>query len=201
MFTMMAHGYVARQPELVQVNAHAVKIEFDLLDKRNVRSGNDWKQVTESVRFVAWNDDARRLAEQLLPGKTLSVTGQQETSWWTDASGAEKHRTLFKVLSFQFDSTWDRQQQPQRQPDQGHAQANGRGYAPQGGGGRNAPGQQFERAAPERSNRFQPRNANAGSDFDQGPSDGYAAPERRPLPLPARNSNADHADSNGFVRY
>jgi single-stranded DNA-binding protein len=193
---MMAHGYVAKQPELQQFNANTVKVEFDLLDKRYIRVNSEWKQVIESAKFVAWGDDARRLSEQLIPGRTLSVTGQQETSRWTDDQGTERHKTVYKVLSFQFDPAPERQQQ--RQAENAHGEGNSRGYQPQGGSGRGATGQQ---AGPgqDRDNRFQPR-ASAQAPAPTS-SDRHPVEERRLRPLPVRSNNPEFADSNGFVSY
>lgn len=196
---MMAHGYVAKQPELQQINANTVKIEFDLLDKRYIRANGEWKQVIESAKFVAWGDDAMRLSEQLIPGRTLSVTGQQETSRWTDEQGGERHRILYKVLSFQFDQVADRQHQ--RQAENAHGESNGRGYQPHGGSGRSGPGHQQAAPGPDRGSRFQPRAPAPEQEPVPTRSARHPAEERRPLPLPAQANNAANADCNGFVRY
>lgn len=102
MITVIAVGYCPRQPELRVLSETAVKCEFEVLSKRNVKEGGNWVSVIESATFVAWNDQARRLAEHLTAGREITATGRQETSRWTDATGVKKSRVVFRLTDFEF---------------------------------------------------------------------------------------------------
>lgn len=102
MITIVAVGYCPRQPELRVLSESAVKCEFEVLTKRNSREGGAWVTVIESATFVAWNDQARTLAEHLTAGREITAMGRQETQRWTDGAGVNKKRIVHKLTDFEF---------------------------------------------------------------------------------------------------
>lgn len=97
MIIVTADGYCAKQPVLTQINATTVKCEFAVISKRNVREDGQWTTVNEVATFVAWNDQARYVADKLVPGVELTAVGRQETSRWESAEGP-RSRVLFSLL-------------------------------------------------------------------------------------------------------
>lgn len=172
---LIAEGYVAKQPALVVVSQSAVKLEFTVLEKRSSKEQGEWVQVTEAATFVAWNDDARFLAEQLSPGRELQAVGRQETSRWTDATQQKHSRVLYRLVDFTL--------RVKRQPSdtsgpEGAAQSDG----------------QARRAPPRDSNRSQPAPRTAPV-RESGTPRATAAAARPPLP------DSSQTDDEGFYRF
>lgn len=102
MITIVAVGYCPRQPELRVLSESVVKCEFEVLTKRNSRESGAWVTVIESATFVAWNDQARTLAEHLTAGREITAMGRQETQRWTDGAGVNKKRIVHRLTDFEF---------------------------------------------------------------------------------------------------
>lgn len=99
MITITASGFCPRQPDLRPIRENLFKCEFDICSRRNTKVDGAWTSVVESVTFVAWNDEARRLAEHLTAGSEITAVGSQETSTW-EKDGVQKTRVLYKLLSY-----------------------------------------------------------------------------------------------------
>lgn len=99
MITVTASGFSPRQPDLRPVSDTSVKCEFDVCCRRSTKVKGEWTTVFESVTFVAWNDDARFIAEHLTKGRELTAVGTQETSSW-EANGETKRRTVYKLVAY-----------------------------------------------------------------------------------------------------
>jgi single-stranded DNA-binding protein len=99
MITVTASGFSPRQPDLRPVNDTSVKCEFEVCCRRSTKVKGEWTTVFESVTFVAWNEDARYIAENLTKGRELTAVGTQETSSW-EVNGETKRRTVYKLVAY-----------------------------------------------------------------------------------------------------
>lgn len=100
MITITAHGFLAQKPELALVSASNSKCEFTVLWPRQARRNNSWDTVWERAVFVAWNDDAEKIASRLDKGTTVTCTGLQETSQWEDKTGQKRFTTKYRLTSW-----------------------------------------------------------------------------------------------------
>ena len=99
MIHLTAYGYVPQQPKLVMVNTNNAKVEFEILDRRSVKVNGQWETVFESATFVAWNEDAERIAEMFTMGREVWAVGRQETSRY-EQDGVKKRRVLYRVVDY-----------------------------------------------------------------------------------------------------
>jgi single-stranded DNA-binding protein len=114
MITITASGFIARKPELVLVGAKRTpKCEFTVCDVRRDFQNGEWVDVWEYVTFVAWREEAEKVASRLDKGHTITCTGLQETSTWTDQQQV-KHKSVKYRLT-----AWD--SKPPRKPEGGSA--------------------------------------------------------------------------------
>lgn len=149
MFVLTAVGFCPKQPQLKVIRPDLCKLEFELCAKRFTRG----EEVIESATFVVWNDEAQRLAEKLVPGVELMVTGRQETSRY-EVDGSPRSRTVYAMTDLQF----LQRRAPAAQHDLGHGQQGGqRGY----GGGQHSP-QPAQPPQPPRQQRPGYRSAPQG---------------------------------------
>ena len=101
---MISTGYIGSEPILRPAGTTS-KLEFTVLWKRPTRprGSNEYVDVVEAVRFVAWGDEAIRLSEKLRPGMEVEAIGSQETSsFHNQTTGQEESRVTFKLLSLDF---------------------------------------------------------------------------------------------------
>ena len=107
MITVFAHGFVGEKPELQRVGK-THKVEFDVVSQRSVRNkeSQQWDKVWERATFVAWDDEAERIASTLDKGNNVTCTGVQETSSWVDNAGKKQYRTKYKLTA------WNKEFQP-----------------------------------------------------------------------------------------
>lgn len=129
MITIMASGFIAEKPELLLVGAtNTAKCEFDVVSgRREYRKGNP-ETVWERATFVAWDAEAEKIAERLDRGTSVTCTGLQETSTWTDGSGQKRRKVKHRLTAWMIEPqrhavTGDQGQraQPTRQSQQPQA--------------------------------------------------------------------------------
>lgn len=178
---MISDGFIAKQPPLIQVG-NTVKIEFDICSKRSARDrkGSGWIEIPEYVSFVAWGEEAERLADKLVPGREVSAIGLQETSSWTDkTTGHERSKVLFRLVHLDFVHRGNPQRQSQQQGNHGEYQG----------------GEDNSYAGEPEAPRHQPRYQNHQRPVPQGrpaPQERYANQQRQ-SPAPAIAGQGDHA--------
>jgi single-stranded DNA-binding protein len=102
MIAITASGFIAAKPELQLLSRENCKCEFRVLSTRRVKSkdSGEWQSVFESAAFVAWGEDARRVAESLDKGSNVNCTGIQETSSWTKPGGEVAYSTKYRLTHF-----------------------------------------------------------------------------------------------------
>lgn len=100
MITCFAHGFIPDKPTVELIGANKAKCEFTVVSQRSVRRGENWETVWERAIFVAWDEEAERVASRLDKGTNVTCTGNQETSHWTDASGAKRYITKYRLTSW-----------------------------------------------------------------------------------------------------
>jgi single-stranded DNA-binding protein len=83
----------------VMVNPSTSKVEFEILDRRSVKVSGQWENVFESATFVAWNEDAERIAEMFTSGREVWAIGRQETSRY-EVEGVKKRRITYRVVDW-----------------------------------------------------------------------------------------------------
>ena len=138
MFVLIAPGFCPKQPQLKVIRPDLCKLEFEVCEKRFSRG----EEVIESATFVAWNDEARDLAEKLVPGIEVIATGRQETSRY-EVDGSPRSRTVYALTDLQF----ARRRAPAAQHESGQGQQGGqRGYG----------GAQHSQQAPQPPRQQQP---------------------------------------------
>lgn len=182
---IISEGFITRQPALQRAGALEI-LEFAVVSKRPVRNKQtqEWTHVFESQTFVAWEDDARRLAEKLVPGKQVTVTGIQETSHFTGNDGEQKSRTVFRVLHCEI-----HRREPQQERD-----VQGQGYAGEHDGQwvqqhEGQPLQQYQRQSSQQQRPAQqparrpyreaaPQSAQPAQRYQQPPQPRYARPSQ-----------------------
>lgn len=117
MITCFAHGFIAEKPAVEMVGARSCKCEFNVLSSRSVKRGDGWETVWERATFVAWDDEAERVATRLDKGSRVTCTGTQETSSWNDQSGKKRYITKYRLTS------WSVEQKRQQQSGEGRSMA------------------------------------------------------------------------------
>jgi single-strand DNA-binding protein len=65
--------------------------EFSLATDRSVKDGSDWKSVTDWHNVIAWKKEA--LANYLLKGKEVTVTGRIQTRNYDGKDGQKRYVT------------------------------------------------------------------------------------------------------------
>ncbi|MDO8279822.1 MAG: single-stranded DNA-binding protein [Burkholderiaceae bacterium] len=101
MISIFASGFIAGKPELQLVGSKRIrKCEFAVCDIRRAHLNGDWHDVWERVTFVAWDDEAEKIASTLDKGFNVSCTGLQETHEWVDAAGAKRKVVKYKLTAW-----------------------------------------------------------------------------------------------------
>lgn len=108
MITVTAVGFISEKPQLVPVTANSQKCEFDVVWGRSAKEAGTWVTKWERATFVAWNEEAERIATQFEKGHDVTCTGVQETSTWEDRqSGQKRFKVKYRLTA------WNRHFQPQ----------------------------------------------------------------------------------------
>lgn len=128
MITITASGFIAKKPELQLVGAKRTpKCEFDVVDSRREWRDGQWETVWERATFVAWSEEAEKVAERLDKGYVVTCTGLQETSIWTDSSQTKRKTVKYKLTA------WESKPPSVRPPEGGDADNRQRGNSQQQG--------------------------------------------------------------------
>lgn len=143
MITCFAHGFLAEKPTIEMVGARSCKCEFNVLWSRSVKRGEAWDTVWERATFVAWDEEAERVASRLDKGSRVTCTGTQETHSWNDQTGKKRYITKYRLTSWSVE--------PQRQQQQGE----GRSSAPRSPQQDRQPSGPYRPAARPESQRYQ----------------------------------------------
>lgn len=116
MISITASGFIAGKPELQLVGAkRSRKCEFAVVDTRRAFHNGEWQDVWERVTFVAWDEEAERIASTLDKGFTVCCTGLQETSPWTDSAGVTKKSVKYRLTA------WSIERKPRQASDRDSA--------------------------------------------------------------------------------
>jgi len=113
MISCFANGFIAEKPSIQMVGTNRAKCEITVIWGRSVKRGTEWETAWERAVFVAWDEEAERVASRLDKGTRVSCTGTQETSSWADGTGQKRYSTKFRLTSW----VVERQNQPQAAPD------------------------------------------------------------------------------------
>lgn len=100
MITVTATGFMGEKPQLQVVGTTSQKVEFDVIWGRRAFSAGQWKTAWERATFVAWGEEAERVAGSLDKGSNVSCTGLQETSEWADRDGNKRSKVKFRLTAW-----------------------------------------------------------------------------------------------------
>lgn len=101
MMTITATGLIPQKPELLLVGKrHARKCEFVVVDSRWIPVDGKYRPVWERVVFVAWDDQAEKLASSLEPGCHVCCTGLLETERWEDKHGQKRFSPRYRLTAW-----------------------------------------------------------------------------------------------------
>ena len=100
MISVTATGFIGEKPQLQVVSATSQKVEFDVIWGRRAFSAGQWKTAWERATFVAWGEEAERIAGSLDKGSNVSCTGLQETSDWADRDGNKRSKVKFRLTAW-----------------------------------------------------------------------------------------------------
>lgn len=173
MISCFAHGFVPEKPAVKLIGANKAKCEFTVVSPRSVKRSDGWETVWERATFVAWDDEAERVASRLDRGVIVTCTGNQETSVWTDSAGAKHYSTKYRLTSWTVE--------PHNRGNQ-DADRHGAGGTHRGAGkSEGAPQATSGRYRPQPQHQAQPRlreiASNAGAMDSGSPSGSVAQPE------------------------
>lgn len=134
MISIFASGFITGKPELQLVGTKRLrKCEFAVVATRRALQNGTWQDVWERATFVAWDEEAEKIASTLDKGFQVSCTGTQETNHWEDSAGGKHKSVKYKLTA------WSIERKPR--------QSNDRDAAPPGG----AQQQERRRAPPAAS--------------------------------------------------
>ncbi len=131
MITIVATGFIPAKPELLLVgNKRRKKCEFTVVDSRRAWADGGWETVWERAVFVAWDEEAERVASTLDKGTNVTCTGMQETSKWVDNSGQARQAVKYRLTAWQIDrrgrtGEGSDHREPHRTESQAHPDAGG----------------------------------------------------------------------------
>ena len=101
MISISVSGVLVAKPQVVNVGSgNSRKCEFTVFDLRRVRVGDTWQPVWERVVFVAWDDEADRVALIMNKGAHVSCTGLQETHQWVDQQGERRLAVKYRLTAW-----------------------------------------------------------------------------------------------------
>lgn len=102
MISVCAVGFLAEKPVLNLVREHLRVCEFTVLSTRRKKRDGELVTVWERAIFVAWGDEAERIASVLDKGSNVVVTGSQETEAWKPQGSADmRYTTKYRVTSWE----------------------------------------------------------------------------------------------------
>ena len=101
MISISVSGVLVAKPNVVAIGegAHR-KCEFTVFDLRRVRVAGQWQPVWERVVFVAWDEEADRVALVMHKDAHVSCTGLQETHQWMDPQGERRLSVKYRLTAW-----------------------------------------------------------------------------------------------------
>jgi single-stranded DNA-binding protein len=101
MMTITATGFIPQQPELLIVgDRHARRCEVAVVDSRWISVDGTAQRIWERVVFVAWDEQAEKLASILEIGSHVCCTGLLETHHWTDKKGNRRSTPRYRLTAW-----------------------------------------------------------------------------------------------------
>lgn len=101
MISISVSGLLVAKPSVQLVgDGNSRKCEFTVFDLRRLRVSGQWQPVWERVVFVAWDDEADRVALIMNKGAHVSCTGLQETHQWLDAQGERRLAVKYRLTAW-----------------------------------------------------------------------------------------------------
>lgn len=102
MITISAVGFLAEKPVLKMIGGGHRVCDLTVLSSRSERRQGEWVKVWERAVFVAWDDEAERIASRLEKGSDVVCTGTQETQCWSPKGSTEKrYTTKYRLTAWQ----------------------------------------------------------------------------------------------------
>jgi single-strand DNA-binding protein len=120
-------GNLGRDAETKFTPGGASVTTFSVATTRNVKRGENWEKVTDWHNVTAWQKE--KLAQYLVKGAKVCITGRLETQTYDDKDGKKVYRT--HVVADQIELMGSR-----NGSDEGSESGGGREHAPQSGGAR-----------------------------------------------------------------
>lgn len=101
MISISVTGVLVAKPfvELVG-DSNSRRCEFTVFDMRRLRVSGQWQPVWERVVFVAWDEEADRVALIMNKGTHVSCTGLQETHQWVDPQGDRRLSVKYRLTAW-----------------------------------------------------------------------------------------------------
>lgn len=101
MISISVSGFLVARPQVLAVGeGNSRKCEFAVFDMRRLRVAGQWQPVWERVVFVAWDDEAERVALIMTKGAHVSCTGLQETQQWVDPQGERRLSVKYRLTAW-----------------------------------------------------------------------------------------------------
>ena len=101
MISISVSGVLVAKPFVELVGADSSrKCEFTVFDLRRVRVAGQWQPVWERVVFVAWDEEADRVALIMNKGAHVSCTGLQESHQWMDPQGERRLSVKYRLTAW-----------------------------------------------------------------------------------------------------
>jgi single-stranded DNA-binding protein len=101
MISISVTGVLVAKPFVEHVgDSNIHRCEFTVFDMRRMRVSGQWQPVWERVVFVAWDDEADRVALIMNKGAHVSCTGLQETHQWVDPQGERRLSVKYRLTAW-----------------------------------------------------------------------------------------------------
>jgi single-stranded DNA-binding protein len=101
MISISVSGVLVAKPYVLAVgDGTRRKCEFTVFDLRRVRVAGQWQPVWERVVFVAWDEEADRVAMILNKDSHVSCTGLQETHHWLNPQGERRLAVKYRLTAW-----------------------------------------------------------------------------------------------------
>lgn len=101
MISISVSGFLVARPQVLAVGeGNSRKCEFAVFDMRRLRVSGQWQPVWERVVFVAWDEEADRVALIMSKGAHVSCTGLQETHQWVDPQGERRLAVTYRLTAW-----------------------------------------------------------------------------------------------------
>jgi single-stranded DNA-binding protein len=101
MISISVSGVLVAKPYVLAIGEGTRrKCEFTVFDLRRVRVAGQWQPVWERVVFVAWDEEADRVALIMNKDSHVSCTGLQETHQWLNPQGERRMAVKYRLTAW-----------------------------------------------------------------------------------------------------